>query len=475
MSDTSSDRASVRPLLLILLAGAAVRLALWLAFDGIPINEGDDEREYNLCAVHLAETGEYAYPAGKPAADGTPGFQPSSIRPPLYPALVAGVYALCGPENFQAVRLLQAGLSLATVLLVYHLGRALYSRRVGLWAAGLYCFYPSLLMYNNLLLSEVLFIFLLCAFCGALLVAVRRRSLAWVAGAGVLLGLDALTRSIMWLFPVPLAVWLLFAWGGRWPGRLGAVVVALAAFAATLAPWSVRNTRLERTFVAVDSMGGRNVMMGNYEYTPLTRAWDAIDIHGKRAWYAVLRAKHPESKSLTQGQRDKLAMKEGVRFMMEHPALTLHRDIIKFFNFWQLEREVVAGASQGRFGTLPRPVLLLLTAVIFGSYATVLFAGFFGALLVRPADLRAHTLFLLLIVFTCGVHTAVFGHSRYHLPLMPLVVTYAAAALVHRGEIWRGRGGWLFWAAVGVCLVLAGSWVWEFCFVDLHRLTDTVS
>jgi 4-amino-4-deoxy-L-arabinose transferase-like glycosyltransferase len=344
---------------------------------------------------------------------------------------------------------------------------------VGLWAAGLYAFYPSLLVYNNLLLSEVLFIFLLCAFCAALLVAVQRRSLAWLGVAGVLLGLDALTRSIMWLFPAPLAIWLLFAWRDRWAWRLAAVTVALAAFAVTITPWSVRNTRLQKTFTTIDSMGGRNVMMGNYEYTPLTRAWDAIDIKGKHAWYAVLREKHPESRTLTQGQRDKLAMREGIHFMVEHPGLSLQRDAIKFFNFWQLEREVVAGAKQGRFGPLPEPAILLLMAIIFGIYAVSLLAAVFGVLMVRPEDMRGYALFLLIIIFTCGVHMVVFGHSRYHLPLMPLVLVYSAAAVANRRGIWLRRG-WRFWTAVGVCLVFVGGWVWEVVFVDWQRFSGVV-
>src|SRR5262249_52828387 len=150
-----------------------------------------DERDYNQLATSLVERGEFAFEPGKPL----------SMRPPLYPAVVAGMYRLAGMENYQAVRLLQVVLSLLTTYLLYRFGTEIYSRRVGLWLAVLFCFYPSLLWYNNLLLTETLFTFLLCAACYILARGLRRNSIGSLALFGVLLGLAALTRSILWLFP----------------------------------------------------------------------------------------------------------------------------------------------------------------------------------------------------------------------------------------------------------------------------------
>src|SRR5260370_582237 len=78
---------------------------------------------------------------------------------------------------------------------------AAHSRRVGVWLAGLFGVYPSLLGFNTLLLTEVQFTFLLCGFCSSLARALRRESYAMLGLAGLLLGLAALTRSVLWLFP----------------------------------------------------------------------------------------------------------------------------------------------------------------------------------------------------------------------------------------------------------------------------------
>ena len=114
-----------------------------------------------------------------------------------------------------------------------------------------------------------------------LIEALRRGSLPWLAAAGVVLGLAALTRSVLWLFPPVLAVFVFLAFGGSWRRRLPAAITVVASFTLLVGPWAVRNTRLQKTFIAIDVMGGRNFMMGNYRYTPLYRSWATIEITGE--------------------------------------------------------------------------------------------------------------------------------------------------------------------------------------------------
>jgi hypothetical protein len=265
---------------------------------------------------------------------------------------------------------------------------------------------------------------------------------------------------VVWLTPPLLAGFLLLTWRGSLARRLVAAVVLVLSFSATIAPWTVRNTRLERTLVTIDTMGGRNFMMGNYRHTPMYRSWDAIALQGEKAWdHEVVTTSTPEQRD-TQGKIDKLALRRGLQFVRESPALTLKRDAIKFFDFWGLERELVAGASLGYFGALPRFVVVALAVVIIGAYIAAMLFGILGAVLAPPDDRRLHWYFLLVIAFICGMHTLVFGHSRYHLPLIPLVLLYAGAAAANAGMIWQQRGAWRFWAALALFLVLVGGWSW---------------
>lgn len=431
----------------ILVVAFVIRLVLWLWFWNLPIRIFD-EKDYDILARNLVAHGEYAFQPGIP----------TSLRPPLYPTLVAAVYGAFGSGNLVVLRLLQAVLSLVLVVMLYRLGSEVGSPGAGLVAAGLMAFYPSFLGYNNLLLTEILFTTFLVAGSYVLLRGVRTASLGWLGFAGLLFGFGALTRSTLWPSFLPFGLWLVAAWRGPLRGRGVALAVYLAAFVLVLAPWTIRNTRLERTFQTVDSMGGRNLMIGNYEYTPLYRSWAAIGLEGERNWFTVLRKARPEVAGTTQGQRDKIALRYGVDFARHHPGLTLKRDVVKFLDFWGLERELIAGAADGYFGPIPRWALVPLTLAIFGTYAVVLFLGIFGLAAGWTGDWRPHAFLVLAMALICGLHTLTFGHSRYHLPLMPIMMVYASLAVVHRREIWSRRGRPAFLLACSLCALFVIGW-----------------
>ncbi len=465
LSSAHAPRSSATALIVILLAGLLVRALLWTWFAGLDLH--DDELDYDNLAVSLAQENAYRLQG-----------QTTSIRPPLYPFAVSLVYRAVGVDQpadlaraRQVVRALQALVSLATVLLVYRLGSDLFNKRAGLWAATIVCFYPSLLAYNNLILTETLFTFWLTLAVWLSVRYLQSGDWRWAVATGAAIGLGALSRSALWMFPPVLALFWLVLVPAGWRARIIGPTLMVATFAVVIAPWAVRNTRLERTFTTIDSMGGRNVMMGNYEYTPLWRAWDAIGITGERAWYRVLARRYDKFRELTQGQRDKLAMSEGVRFIVANPALTAQRDVVKFFNYWQLEREVVAAAGRGLFGDLPTAVVLLITLLVFGSYSLLMVGAIVGAIAAPPADWRAHLMCGLMVAFLCALHTAVFAHSRYHMPLVPILACYAAQALVARREIWTQRRRRL-WVAAAVTGVFVAAWLFEIVYVDFEKFAE---
>jgi 4-amino-4-deoxy-L-arabinose transferase-like glycosyltransferase len=453
-ADMSARRARTA-LAWVLVGGALLRALLWWYWGDLPLAI-DDERSYAALASHLAESGEYADQYG-----------PTSLRPPLYPAAIALVYRALGMESHAVIRALQALIALGTAVVVFRIGRIAFSPAVGLVAAAAVCFYPSLLFFNYLLLSETLFAFLMCGTVVCMLEAVRRRSLSLLFIAGVVLGLGALTRSVLFLCAPPLAVWIVLGWQGRARDRLLAGGLVLGGAALTIAPWSYRNSQLQETFTLIDVMGGRNAMMGNYEHTPLERSWATINtMNDDRAWHRVLARQEPSLAGMTQGQRDKLALRHAVRFVIQHPWLTFKRDVIKFFNFWQLDRTVIAGAQRGFFGHVPPAMFAAVALAICGSCAAAIFGGVLGLLLAPPSDRRAHGILLLMIAVPCIAHTLTFAHSRYALPLMPIVLLYAASAAVHARAIWSGGSRARLWLGLALCSMLALGWLRELVVVD---------
>jgi len=437
--------------------GLLVRLVIFSQTStlGTPIV---DERHYSQLATNVLEGNGFAWGPG----------QPTSIRPPLYPGFLAVIWRLTGAGNLQAVRLCQILLSLLTTLLVYQLGKRVYGERAGQVAAAVFWLYPSLIYFDFTILTETLFTLLFIAFI-LLAVMLVQSPRAWVAVVcGVSLGLAALARSILWPLPLllcPLLVWLL---SGSWRTRIAMPALVLAGYAAVVGPWAIRNTRLQGVTEIVDTMGGINLRLGNYEYTAEDRMWATVDLmKGDKEWSYALTQANP-GRRFTEGEKDKWAQRAAIEYIQAHPGTTFRRDLVKFADLWGIEREFIASVQYGALNP-PKWFAYPAAALIVLSYVGVLFAGAAGIWL-APPRWREHVLLLLPIVFITAIHTIVYGHSRYHMPLMPLLGVYAAG-LFERGRaaVWPPRGIAWYATALTVLLLLA-IWLRQFVFADAGRI-----
>jgi 4-amino-4-deoxy-L-arabinose transferase-like glycosyltransferase len=229
-----------RVLVALLLAALALRVVLVVATpDYQPFADALDYADHarSIAAGHGYPPTLYAQPGS-----------PSALRPPVYPLLLGGAWALDGQDGG---RILAALLGMLTVLLVYLLARELADRRAARVAAALAAVFPPLVMLGAGFLSEQAFLPLML---GALLAAIRFRrdgALRWAPAAGALCGLAALTRpvGVALLMPVLIALW--------WPRRRWlAPLAALAVAALVIAPWTVRNAIQLHAFVPISTTAG---------------------------------------------------------------------------------------------------------------------------------------------------------------------------------------------------------------------------
>lgn len=417
-----------------------------------------DEQEYIQLGDNILAGHGFAW------APGTP----TSIRPPLYPGLLAAIWSVSGPHNLQAIRVFQILLALATTGLVYLLGARIYGAAVGWIAAAFFWLYPSLIFFNYLILTETLFTFLLVTFV-LLSVMLVQAPRAWIAVlCGISLGLAALTRSVLW--PLPLVLCPLLAAFIRAPilRRAALPVIVLAGYSLVVAPWAIRNTRLQGTLTVVDTMGGMNLRMGNYEYTPDDRMWDAVGLRGEKNWAYGLASDHP-GEAITEGGKEKWAQRKALEYMHAHPLLTLRRSVIKFADFCGLEREFIAGIQSGLFAP-PQWFGVLASLFIVCAYVAVGITGASGIWFAAPDDRRVHILLLLPVVVIVAVHTIVFGHSRYHLPLVPILALYGTAFLTMSVPSFRLVGRPTLIGATVTVTALVAIWIRQVAFVDLQRI-----
>jgi 4-amino-4-deoxy-L-arabinose transferase-like glycosyltransferase len=189
----------------------------------------DDSHEYVAVADDLR--GAYLDPRA-------PAFVTGLLRTPVYPVFLAALRRLCGGTVLGVVAG-QIGVSLVTIALAVALGRRVVGRRAALAGGLLLAVDPASALFVCLLQPETLFTALLV---GAVLLwtsALGRSSAARAAGAGVLLGVAALTRPIGVFVPFCLAP---VVWTRPRPSRpMRLAVSLLLAAAAPLGVWTAKN------------------------------------------------------------------------------------------------------------------------------------------------------------------------------------------------------------------------------------------
>src|SRR5579862_5888117 len=140
----------------LLALGLRVFYNLTVARNYVPIHDAAD---YNAMAIHLLNEGCLCI---------TPHV-PTTVRPPLFPLFLAGVYLLTGADPLHA-RLALSVVGAGTCVLTALIAREVAGGRAGLLAGLIAATYPQLFIWDAWLYSESLAIFFFAACC---LIALR--------------------------------------------------------------------------------------------------------------------------------------------------------------------------------------------------------------------------------------------------------------------------------------------------------------
>ena len=356
---------------------------------------------------------------------------------PLYPYLVSLVYKLIGHEH-GVVRLLQHLLGALSCGLVVLIGRRVFDHRVGLLAGVLMAGYGLLIFYEGLLLKPALAIFLLCAALLLLLEAGERGKPGWLVGAGVTLGLASLARGNVLVVLPFLLLWtaLRFPSGRR---RLVAVAFVAVGVAVAILPVTGRNMVVGSDLVLTTYQGGSNFYIGNHPgatgiYRPLVSDREVPPYEEQDA--VRLACEGSGVDELRPSEVSRYWFRRGVSFILDDPARYLGL----------LARKLVLALNQSEVPDIldfrevrEHSVWLRLPLL---SFAVIGPLGLLGlALSLRSGGRDA----LLLTLYWAGTLVSVclfYVFARYRLPLLPVVLIFAAYAIwwiVDRARAGEGR------------------------------------
>lgn len=399
----------------IVAAGALLRLGYILLWRLNPLTW--DAACYDEAARRLLTQGYFAY------GRGALGLHPNAFTTPGYTLFVAGTYAVFGDgrTGLLAVRLLQAGMSVGILLLIYLIARRVAGVRAGLVAVALAAVYPPFVQANGDVMTEVLYTLLLTLTVWLALVCLESPRMWRFLLFGVTLGASALVRpaGILWAL-VPLAILLVLKHApvrdvARW-GTIAALGVVLI-----LAPWWVRNYAIYHRFVPFNTSSANPLLVSTYwpdPPPPDTSVWPVAPSGDEFAMNAAWQARATE-RLLSQVASDPLRVVT-TRAHMVYVAVS---DPNRLMSLRWHQDPTMTELAWDAFARVLHVLMLALALV--GAWA-----GRRSANVLLVASVPAYLL---------AINALVFALPRYLLPALPVVCVLAPLGAVVIAKRWGQR------------------------------------
>ncbi|HZR30048.1 MAG TPA: hypothetical protein VFA71_14820 [Terriglobales bacterium] len=375
----------------------------------------DDEADYISAAKNIVEGHGYSLDS----------IHPTAIRQPLYSIYLAPFFRTFG-ESVNTALMANACLLALLPLLAFLITGALLDREAAVLSAYLCAFDPAFYFFGaGQVYAEALFAVLLCGGM-ALWLHARREGFTYPmlasAGAGLLLGAAALTRSGFLVFPLLLCAGEIFFWRRK---KLKAALVLCAAALICIVPWALRNER---------ALGAPVVSSTNDGTTLLGTALAAADGRGDWENPASLspeydRLQHMPDEIARNRQTRELALAK----LREIPPAKLAKvAVLRVARTWVPYTRLVRDENG-------RGLNLLLTAVFF----PVMLFGMIGVagVLTERCRLYSAAPILLTILYFTALAAAAWGSTRFRMPLEPVLVGFAASGIFWGWNVVAGRIG----------------------------------
>ncbi|MDH4034677.1 MAG: glycosyltransferase family 39 protein, partial [candidate division Zixibacteria bacterium] len=379
-----------------------------------------------------------------------------------YPFFLSRLYYLFGHAPLAGV-LANIFLSLCIGWLSYRIAGRIFGEKTGRWCLLIMMFFPSQILFVNLLASEMLFTPLFLLSLLMFIPADARGIQGWFKGGvmrphvtpalqsegrqasrltaplpqrrltrsmgdyllpiagGVLLGLATLTRAltqVYWLVLLP----LFFLQSGSLKKAATQTVLVLAALALVVTPWIVRNHQAVGR-ARVSTNGGINFMIGNNPGSGM-------------GWIEVDSVEFNTHDATREAYIDSVGWRRGWAFIRQDPVAFLKRGLLKIGYFFAGDLTAIHYQMKQAAENSRVDWSVLVAMYSQGYYIMVLLFGGFGLVVYARSSGRRPGGYLLwvTILFWTAVHFVFFGHARFHFPIMPMIVTFAALYIVDAVE-----------------------------------------
>jgi 4-amino-4-deoxy-L-arabinose transferase-like glycosyltransferase len=387
----------------------------------------DFGQEMGAIAASVASGTGYGFVGNPP--------EPTAWMAPIYPYLIAAAFEVFGiysKGSALALELFQTIVSAATGILLYALGKRLFSPQAGLWAALVHAIYPAAIHFA----AQKVYSTSLFVFCVLLVILIfmrlgdrpdTKRALA----LGAAIGFTALVEPVI-LGAVPFGLAWLYSKTRSARVLVRTATLALVAGALISAPWIVRNYVVFGQFVFIKSVFGYALYLGNNPYVARAGTeWEEAmkPLYGRFVGDLPARLLSPSELAYVQrtneAERNSLYLRKALAFIAYHPVEFAQLSAIRALWYW--------GKTWSTGRALWQALLVAL------AYFAVLGLALLSLRWSAARALDARLLWLFVITLPLPYYFTIEIHGRYRFPVEAIMMVFAGYALHRLHAGWRPR------------------------------------
>lgn len=395
-------RLTLFTLLSVFVIALALRLASIWAFSNPP--EKDALQYHQLALNQLAGYGHALEPG-----------RPTTLRPPLYPLFLAGIYALTG-QDYRHALYVQAILHASLVFPLFWLGfRVSGCISVGILAAGLFAVHTSFEIVSGLY-RENITIVLVVFFLWNLYEGCKQPQKGRFIVAGIISGLLGLTNPVF--IPISLGLFFFSLLCANCRSLAKLLFVQSVVSIVIITPWLIRNQMiLDRGQEALN----HHVILYGY-YPAFTDEWwwpvsDMTELEGKRERASYFLSQNDEGWDLWSKLRSKI---------LAHPLGVAKLAISRILILW-ISPPVGTSLLRSYSSFLSSTGLVVQYFFVFLGLVTL------GWKFFKQSEILTFAVFAL---YVTAVYALTHSIRRYGYPLVPQMCLFFAWGAF---DLWRRK------------------------------------